>query len=74
MATYQCKCFKCQKFYTSPFMEDLDGDGKCPPCRILVKRIADQVDADMKRQRAGRVEQPRVLPQDGYINARQLMK
>ena len=73
-------CFKCGNKYGSNDQDDLAGDGKCPPCKELSKRVALKVDLEIAERRRNNPlpKNPRseiihdLLQNGGRINIRDL--
>ena len=79
----KCKCFRCGNGYNSSNPDDVAGDGRCPACAELGKKIAFELDIKMAEFRRKNPIQPspykkllEQLPSDAngriIINARDL--
>ena len=76
----EVKCFRCKGGYDSQNPDDIEGDGKCPKCEEISKKIAFQVDIKMAEYRKlnppveSRIKQLERLKKNGWISARDLVR
>lgn len=45
---YTCKCFKCGKEFESENQLNQDGFGRCPPCEVVWKEMAEKVNKSVE--------------------------
>jgi hypothetical protein len=72
----QAICFRCSKKYESFNVDDLEGDGKCPPCKKLSIKIAFDVDMRIAERRRTNPLMPsrfkEYILKEGPIKAREI--
>lgn len=63
---FDCKCMRCGQGFQSADKEDTFGDGKCPSCLEASRKIANEVDAIITKNRSN---QPAIPPLDFSVRA-----